>query len=62
MFFLNLTSTRKLNSCTIIGNLKHEHTCHPFDEEIIIALLTCGSQHPNDVGMIQMAHHSDLFS
>lgn len=41
--------------------LSTAHTRHPFDEEVVVALLARGTQHPDDVRMVQVAHHSDLF-
>lgn len=37
-----------------------ERTRHPFNEEVVVALLTRGAQHPDDVRMVQMAHHPYL--
>lgn len=59
-FFLNIK--QKVKSVYDVHNLGHEHTCHPLDEEVVIALLAGGSQHPDDVRVVQVAHHSDLLS
>lgn len=35
-------------------------TCHPLHKEIVVVLLAGGAQHADDVGVVEVAHHTDL--